>query len=54
MPADAFWVFSPQFKKILALAIGEQFGTSITTLSASRATTGTRGCSWTRYAPGGW
>ena len=35
LQAEDFWIFSPQFKKILALAIGEQLGTKITMISTS-------------------
>ena len=35
MQATDYWIYSPEFKKILALAIGKQFGSKITGISAS-------------------
>ena len=33
--ATDYWIYSPEFKKILALAMGEQFGSKITGISVS-------------------
>ena len=35
LTADAFWVHAPRFKRALALALGELFGTEITFISAN-------------------